>query len=88
MGRSEMVLASLDLRYLAACRIMNPGVLAGNPSLNIFLERDCSLDFASAGSVASACDGEMFMGFEKCAELGPLRSTWGLEGAVFGRSGG
>ena len=77
----------LDLGYLAACTI-NAGVLAGNPSLNIFLERGCSLDFASAGSVASACDGEMFMDFENCAELGPLRSTWGLEGAVFGRSGG
>ena len=76
----------LDLGYLAAC-IINAGVLAGNPSLNIFLERDCSLDFASAGSLASEY-GEMFMGFEKCAELGPLRSTWGLEGAVFGRSGG
>ena len=81
------MLASLDLRYLAAC-ITDAGVLAGNPSLNIFLERDCSLDFASAGSMASECDGEMFMSFEKCAELGPLRSTWGLEGAVFGRSGG
>ena len=69
----------LDLKNLAAC-ITDAGVLAGNPSLNIFLERD--------GSMASECDGEMFMGFEKCAELGPLRSTWGLEGAVFGRSGG
>ena len=77
----------LELGYLAAC-IMNTGVLAGNPSMNMFIERDCSLDFASAGSMASECDSEMFMGFEKCAELGPLRSTWGLEGAVFGRSGG
>ena len=77
----------LDPRYLAAC-ITDAGVLAGNPSLNIFLERDCSLDFASARSMVSERDGEMFMGFEKCAELGPLRSTWGLEGAVFDRSGG
>ena len=68
--------------------IRNAGVLAGNPSLNIFLECDCSLDFASAESMAFECDGEMFMGLEKCTELGPLRSTWGLEGAVFGRSGG
>ena len=67
---------------------MNAGVLAVNSSSSIFLERDCSLDFASAGSMASECDGEMFMGFEKCAELGPLRSTWGLEGAVFGIRGG
>ena len=67
---------------------MNAGVLAVNSSSSIFLERDCSLDFASAGLMASECDGEMFLGFEKCAELGPLRSTWGLEGAVFGRSGG
>ena len=72
---------------LAAC-LINAGMLAENSSSNIFLERDCSLDFAAAGSMASECDGEMFMGFEKCAELGPLRSTWGLEGAVFGRSGG
>ena len=77
----------MHLGYLAAC-IINTGVLAGNPSLNIFLERDCSLDFASAGSMASECDGKMFMDFEKCAELGPLRSTWGLEGAVFGIRGG
>ena len=55
---------------------MNARFLAGNPSTNIFLERDCSLDFASAGSMASECDEKMFMDFEKCAELGPLRSTW------------
>ena len=75
------------LGYLAAC-IMNAGMLAENPWSNIFFERDCSLDFASAGTIAPECDGEMFLGFEKCAELVPLRSTWGLEGAVFGRRGG
>ena len=66
---------------------MNAGVLDRNPSLNISLECDCFLDFASAGSMASECDGEMSWVL-KCAELGPLRSTRGLEGAVFGRSGG
>lgn len=34
-------------------------MLAGNPSSNILLERDCSLDFASAGSIEPECDGEM-----------------------------
>ena len=42
----------LDLGYLAAC-IINAGVLAGNPSLNIFLDRDCSLDFAEVASRSS-----------------------------------
>ena len=67
---------------------MNAGVLAVNSLSSIFLERDCSLDFASAGSMSSECDGKMFMDFEKYAELGPLRSTWVLEGAEFGISGG
>ena len=83
----EMVLAFWTSKYVAAC-IMDAGVLAGSLLLDICLERDCSLDFASTGSMAPECDGEMFAGFEKCAEFGPLRSTWGLEGVVFGRSGG
>ena len=68
--------------------IMNAGFLERKPSSNIYFELECSLDFSPARPIAAECDGEMFMGFENCAELGPLMSTRGLERAAFGSNSG